>query len=299
MFTPPPTFGKSHQGDDLPLPISFHHLLPAAAAMQQAPMFTPIPTFSQSHQGNDSPSPISLNHSLLGAAAMQQAPMFTPLPTFNENHHWPPSAPSDHMPSTTIDYYNGTLLPPFIVLSQNPIYLNDLASLPSVLANYRCNFPPPLLSMDGVTMLPPAAPNYIRPQPFTSVPSSTTPSHLTPTQPTQPQIDLPPLDYQSNLPIHNAFILAMEKELIRDAVNNCTMIKPSLREGLVQAALANAVQDCLKKTQSDLAGLANKEIEEFGQRWAAKNVGLLYMDLSVLFRLLMAACKELAFGVVD
>ncbi|KAG2127604.1 uncharacterized protein EDB93DRAFT_1270149 [Suillus bovinus] len=99
-----------------------------------------------------------------------------------------------------------------------------------------------------------------------SVPSSTTPSHLTPTQPMQPQIDLPPLDYQSNLPIHDAFILATEKELIRDTVNNCTMIKPSLREGFVQATLANAVQDCSKKTRSDPAGLTNKEIEGYDLR---------------------------------
>ncbi|KAG2159346.1 uncharacterized protein EDB93DRAFT_1245152 [Suillus bovinus] len=46
------------------------------------------------------------------------------------------------------------------------------------------------------------------------------PSHLTPTQSMQPQIDLPPLDYQPNLPIHDAFILAAEKELISGAVNN-------------------------------------------------------------------------------
>ncbi|KAG1853550.1 hypothetical protein C8R48DRAFT_777061 [Suillus tomentosus] len=202
--------------------------------------------------------------------------------------------------------------------------------------------------MDGVTTLPPAAPDYVRPQPLaalkhphsqtqkcdapwrfvacsgqrskpfktpSSTPSSTTPSHPTPTQSMQPQIDLPPLDYQSNLPIHDAFILAAEKELISDAVNNCTMIKPSLREGLVQAALANAVQDCLRKTRSDPAGLAKKEIEgksnfrfgeqiavnltEFGQCWAAKNAGLLYMSLSAPFKHLMAACKELAFSVVD
>ncbi|KAG1807382.1 hypothetical protein EV424DRAFT_1543925 [Suillus variegatus] len=227
MFTPFPTFGESHQGDDLPPPISFDHPLPGAAAMRQAPMFTAFPTFGES------------------AAA------FTPLPTFDENHqskHWPSSVPFDHAPSPTLDDYNGTLLPPFIVPSQNPICLNDLASPPSALADYRRNFPPPLLSMDGVTMLPPAAPDYIRPQPLaalkhprqrtkpfktpSSTPSSTTPSHPTPTQSMQPQIDLPPLDYQSNLPIHDAFILAAEKELISDAVNNCTMIKPSLREGL-------------------------------------------------------------------
>ncbi|KAG2082780.1 uncharacterized protein F5147DRAFT_783174 [Suillus discolor] len=314
---------------------------PGAAAMQHAPMFAPFPTFGESHQGNDLPPPISYDHPLPGAAAMWQAPMFT------RCHHWPSS--SDHVPPPTLDNYNGTLLPPFIVPSQDPICLNDLASLPSALADYRRNFSPPLLSMDGVTMLPPAAPDYIQPQPLTalkhphpqtqkrddglwrfvtcsgqrqkpfetpsSAPSSTTPSHPTPTQSMQPQIDLPPLDYQSNLPIHNAFILAAEKELISSAVNNCTMIKPSLREGLVQAALVNAVQSCLKITRSDPAELAKKEIEgklnirfgewiavnltEFGQRWAEKNAGLLYMSLSAPFKILMAACKELAFSVVD
>ncbi|KAG2159347.1 uncharacterized protein EDB93DRAFT_1245153 [Suillus bovinus] len=164
MFAPFPTFGESHQGDDLPLPISFDHPLPGAAAMQQAPMFTPFPTFRESHQGDDLPRPISFDHPLPGAAAMRQAPMFMCLPTFNENyqgHHWPSSVPSGHVPLPILDDYNGTLLPPFIVPSQDPICLNDFALLPSTLADYQHNFPVSLLSMDGVTVLPPAAPDYI------------------------------------------------------------------------------------------------------------------------------------------
>ncbi|KAG1836599.1 hypothetical protein C8R48DRAFT_782923 [Suillus tomentosus] len=319
---------------------------PGAAAMQ-VPIFTPLSTFSDSHQGNYLPRARSSDLRLPGGTApgIWAPPL---LASSDQGNHWPSLVSSNllppgsmaqiHVPPPTLNNHHETLLPPFIVPSQNPIYLNDLAPLPPALADYRRNFPPPHLSMDGVTTIPPAAPDNTPPKPLTTLThpqtrkrdrdsewqfigcsgqrqkkfqtsslasSSTTPSYPAPTEPTQPHIDLPLLDYKSNLPIHESFVLAAEKQVISNAVNHCAMIKPSARESLIQVALADAVKHCLEKAHRDhlrsdhSAELAKKQIEEFGQRWAAKNAGQLYMSLSAPFKLIMTACKELAFSVVD
>lgn len=60
-------------------------------------------------------------------------------------------------------------------------------------------------------------------------------------------IDLPLLEYQPSLPIHDAFVLAAEKRVISDAVNDCAMMMPLERQNLIQIALTDAVKDCLEK----------------------------------------------------
>jgi hypothetical protein len=75
-------------------------------------------------------------------------------------------------------------------------------------------------------------------------------------------IDLPLLEYQCDLSIHEAFVVAAEKQLINEAVNNCTMMTLSERENLIQVALADAVKECLEKAQAILSDSAKSVKEE-------------------------------------
>ncbi|KAG2119187.1 hypothetical protein DEU56DRAFT_918696 [Suillus clintonianus] len=225
--------------------------------------------------------------------------------------------------------YDGSLPLPIMVPSQGTIRPSDLA-LPPAIADYRRSFPPPLISLDGVSTLPPAAPDDVQPLARTPAPRplkrkssfswqfipcsgqrqkmaplsvpATMASDPIPTGSTQPHIELPPLKYQANHPTHDDFVLAAQKLIIRDAVNNCAMIKPSAREGVIQATLADAVKDHLTKAhgiRSDSADSVKKTVQDFSQRWAAENTGSLYMTLSAPFKLIMAVSKEIALNVVD
>lgn len=60
-------------------------------------------------------------------------------------------------------------------------------------------------------------------------------------------VDLPLLEYQHALPIHEEFVLVAEERLLSDAVNKCTMMMPLEREDWIQVALADAVQECLER----------------------------------------------------
>lgn len=141
----------------------------------QVPMFTPIPTFVDSHQGNYLPPSIS-SDLRPGASAPMWAPPPPPPPTWSNSNsyqgNWPPSFPFNlhpgammqmHAPPPTPGHnnFNSSLpLPHVIVPSQN--HRPGGLAIPAH-ADYRRNFPPPIVSMDGVSTLPPAAPADVPP----------------------------------------------------------------------------------------------------------------------------------------
>ncbi|KAG1844368.1 hypothetical protein F4604DRAFT_1689124 [Suillus subluteus] len=302
MYTPS-TF-DDYQGNhaaplNLPIPsnsLSNFSPLPVSSGLDdpgaQVPMFTPLPTFRESHQGNYLPPSISSDLHPGATALMWAPPPLTLSDSGSYQGNWPPSLPSNlhpgamtqtHAPPPTHNDYNGSLrLPPVMVPSQNPRPGDFAIPLPPALANYRRNFPPPFVSMDSVSTLPPAAPDDVQPLMM-----------LTPT---------PRSNISERSRKRDAFVLAAEKRLISDAVNDCAMMMPLERENLIQVALADAVKDCLEKAhaiRSNSAKLVKEEVKDFGRRWAVKNARSLDMQLSVPFKLIMAAAEELAFIVID
>ncbi|KAG2745030.1 hypothetical protein P692DRAFT_20877551 [Suillus brevipes Sb2] len=326
MNTPQSILGD-YRGN-LPVPIP-----PDPSLSRSHLIYTPQSTLS-----NMPPQPVP-SGSYPGA---MQAPISANwLPSLLPNpHSGVASAAQMSAPPPILNDYDGSLLQSVMVPSQD-LRPSDLALRlqPPAFADYRRNFAAPVISMDGISSLPPGAPDDVQhltilaPPPislggqtsekrdgdwrFIEYPGPRrkmlkAPSLLEPpTMPSDPattdtesmpHINFPPLEYRENLKLHEDFVLAAMQLLIWDAVNVCAMIKRSEREGLVQVALAKAVKDCLDKAydlQFDSVESAKKIIRDFGQHWAAKNAGSLYMQLSAPSKLIMAACKEIALIVID
>ncbi|KAG2143845.1 hypothetical protein BD769DRAFT_1382915 [Suillus cothurnatus] len=320
MHTRQPTLGNFP-----PLPVPSGLDDPGA----QVSTFTPLPTFRESHQGYY--LPLSISSALHPGAT---APMWAPPPLTPDSYqgNWPPSCSSDLHPGAMMQMHvppptrndSDLPLPPVIVPSQNRP--GDLAlPLPPALADYWCKFLPPRVLTDGISTQPPVAPDDVQLVMPTLVPRSNVSERSrkrdgmwrfiecsgqrskmfkAPPDTTRctSSIDLPLLEYQCDLSIHEAFVVAAEKRLINEAVNNCTMMTLSERENLIQVALADAVKECLEKAQairSDSAKSVKEEIKDFGERWAAKNAKSLDMRLSAPFEFIIVAAEELASIIID
>jgi hypothetical protein len=169
----PPGY-RDNPPSHLPVPSGPSRFPLAGIAAMPAPIITPLSTFRDSHQDNDLAQPIPSD--LLPGDTSPGVWAPPQLASSDQGNQWSSSVPSNlhpesmgrvHAPPPTLTNHHELLPPPFIVPSQNPVFLNDLAQLQPALAEYRRNFPPPLLSMDGVTTLLPSE-DDIPPQPLTT-----------------------------------------------------------------------------------------------------------------------------------
>lgn len=160
-----PTFGHtSHPGNYLPssIPSDLH---PGATA-------PPPLTLSDSesdYRGNWPLSVPSNSH----PAVMPQMRTPSPGPSLNNYRgNWHPSVPSNPYPSAMpqmrapsfLNDYDGSLpLPPFMVPSQDLRPCDLALILPPAIMDYRHKFPPPVVAMDCISTLPPAAPDDLQP----------------------------------------------------------------------------------------------------------------------------------------
>lgn len=160
-----PTFGHtSHPGNYLPssIPSDLH---PGATA-------PPPLTLSDSesdYRGNWPLSVPSNSH----PAVMPQMRTPSPGPSLNNYRgNWHPSVPSNPYPSampqmrapSSLNDYDGSLpLPPFMVPSQDLRPCDLALILPPAIMDYRHKFPPPVVAMDCISTLPPAAPDDLQP----------------------------------------------------------------------------------------------------------------------------------------
>lgn len=138
----------------------------------QVPMFMPVPTFHNIHQGNYM-SPSISSSLYAGASAPMWAPP-PPQPTWSNSNsyqgNWPSSFPFHlhpgamvqmRAPPPTYNDHNSSLPLPHVIVPSQHYRPGDLA-IPA-LSNFRRTFPPPIVSMDGVSSVPPAAPADVQP----------------------------------------------------------------------------------------------------------------------------------------